>query len=588
MKTLIVEDNSDDRKILRDYLKSRGCEVVEARDGEEGLEMARQHRPTLIISDTLMPKMDGFHLLRCIRKDRDLKSVPFVFYSAVYTGREEIELAASIGADAYIAKPKTPEEFWKELGGILEGCTLKTRVVPEVEPIEEDEEFLRRYGTLVATRLEEKVLEMEKALQLFSQAEKKISLLTAINRVFSETLNCEGEDEVARVCLRVAEELTGSKIGFIGELNEEGFFDTTTLSEAGWEACNVPRAEAEMLLKRMPNRGINRIGLREKRPWIVNDAASHPEAVDKPQGHPEIRTFMGVPMLFLGGAIGMVALANKEPGYTQADVEDMELLSVALVEALNRRRAERKINRLNQDLNDNILRLEAANKELEAFSYSVSHDLRAPLRHITGFVELLYKRDLGALDPKSRHYLDVISESAKRMGVLIDDLLTFSRIGRAEMGKGRIDLDHMVREVVDELMADAEARDVVWKIDPLPEVWGDSPMLRQVIVNLLANALKFTRPKPVARIEIGGSENEQETLIYVRDNGVGFDMRYMDKLFGLFQRLHSGEDFEGTGIGLANVQRIIHRHGGRIWAEGALDQGAVFRFSLPKREDEPT
>ncbi len=583
MKTLIVEDNADDRRVLRYYLEKHGCDVMEASDGEEGLELVKTHRPDLIISDALMPRMDGFQFLRCVKTDENLKSIPFVFYSAVYTGYKEAELAISIGADAFIIKPKEPEEFWDELQRVLEECKIRRQPVHSAELIEEEEEYLRKYSTIVATKLEEKVRELEKALALYGQAEKKISLLTAINRVFSETLACETEEDVARICLKVAEELTGSKIGFIGELNPEGYFDTTTLSEAGWNACEVPRPEAFKLLRNMPNRGINRIGLREDRSWIINDAASHPEAVEKPTGHPSIKTFMGVPLHFLGGTIGMIALANKAPGYTPADVEDMEVLSVAFIEALNRRRAERKISELNQELNRHVQRVETANKELEAFSYSVSHDLRAPLRHITGFVELLNKRDQGLLDEKSRHYLQVISDAARKMGTLIDDLLAFSRMGRAEMKKTRVDFRLLVHEVVSEAKEEAEGRDIVWEISPLPVVEGDLAMLRLVMFNLVANALKFTRPCPRTRIEIGTiTDHPDETLFYVRDNGVGFDMKYAEKLFGLFQRLHATEEFEGTGIGLANVQRIIHRHGGRTWAEGAVGGGATFWFSLPK------
>ena len=228
--------------------------------------------------------------------------------------------------------------------------------------------------------------------------------------------------------------------------------------------------------------------------------------------------------------------------------------------------------------------IETANKELEAFSYSVSHDLRAPLRHITGFVELLNKRDLASLDEKSRHYLEVISTASRQMGVLIDDLLSFSRMGRAEMMKTRVDFGTLVEEVVDALQDEAKGREIAWEIAPLPVVEGDAAMLRQVMFNLIANALKFTRSRSQARIEIGAViDQPDETIFYVRDNGVGFDMKYADKLFGLFQRLHSSDEFEGTGVGLANVQRIIRRHEGRIWAEGAVDGGAVFWFSLPKK-----
>jgi signal transduction histidine kinase len=411
----------------------------------------------------------------------------------------------------------------------------------------------------------------------------QITLLKAMIRVFRETIPCRTEDEVARVCLRVAEDLTGSSYGFIGELNREGLFDTTMISEAGWGACGVPRPEAEILLRSMPNRGFIRTGLKEGRSWIINAPDSHPESVGRPDGHPVIGSFMGIPMRFMGGITGMIGLAKMEGGYDLRDQEQMEALSTAFVETLNRRRAERKVEELNEELQQNLLKAENANRELEAFSYSVSHDLRAPLRHITGFVELLNKRDLAALDEKSRHYLQVISDAALRMGALIDDLLAFSRISRTEMMRSEVDLDLLVRDVVNELMEDEKGRHVSWEISPLPRIEGDSSLIRLAMFNLLSNALKFTRPRPLARIEVGANtDNPDETLFYVRDNGVGFDVKYLDKLFGLFQRLHSSEEFEGTGIGLANVKRIINRHGGRIWAESAAGEGAVFHFSLPK------
>jgi len=207
------------------------------------------------------------------------------------------------------------------------------------------------------------------------------------------------------------------------------------------------------------------------------------------------------------------------------------------------------------------------------------------LRHVTGFVELLLKRDHGGLDEKSLHYLQTISESAVKMGALIDDLLTFSRMGRVEMMTTIVDIDALVREVVAEQSSSVVGRDLVWEIGPLPQVEGDAPMLRLVLVNLITNALKFTRDQPQAVIAIGAvSRQPGEIELYVRDNGVGFDMRYLDKLFGLFQRLHDAGDFEGTGVGLANVRRIIRRHGGRVWAEAKVGAGATFWFSLPQKE----
>jgi signal transduction histidine kinase len=428
--------------------------------------------------------------------------------------------------------------------------------------------------------------ELVEHVETDEQIRRQISLLKAIIRIFREGINCETEEEMAQICLEVAEELTGSRYGFIGELNPQGLFDTTTLSKAGWDACKVPGDNALALLRNMPNRGINRIGLREHKSWIINDPASNAETVEKPSGHPPLTSFLGVPLRYVEGITGMIALASKESGYTPADQQDIEALSVAFVESLNRRRAEKKINELNAELNRHLQEIETANKELEAFSYSVSHDLRAPLRHITGFVELLNKRDLASLDEKSRHYLEVISTAARQMGVLIDDLLSFSRMGRAELMKTRVDIGTLVKDVVASLQEEAKGREIAWEIAPLPVMVGDAAMLRQVMVNLIANALKFTRSRTLARIEIGAVfDHPDETLFYVRDNGVGFDMKYVDKLFGLFQRLHSSDEFEGTGVGLANVQRIIRRHGGRIWAEGKVDGGAVFWFSLPNTKE---
>ncbi|MDQ8202156.1 YfiR/HmsC family protein [Pelagicoccus sp. SDUM812003] len=246
-----------------------------------------------------------------------------------------------------------------------------------------------------------------------------------------------------------------------------------------------------------------------------------------------------------------------------------------------RKRAEEQIKRLNRDLQERAVALESANKDLEGFSYSVSHDLRAPLRHIDGFMEMLQERNAGSLDEKSIHYMVTIRDSAKRMGLLIDDLLAFSRTGRQALSKRRIDLKAKIESIVRAFEQETSGRTVEWKILDLPEVSADSTLMQAVLENLVGNAIKFTRSREVAKIEIGGYENSGEKVVFVRDNGVGFDMEYVDKLFGVFQRLHQADEFEGTGIGLANVHRIISRHGGRVWAEGGLDRGATFYFSLP-------
>jgi light-regulated signal transduction histidine kinase (bacteriophytochrome) len=251
-----------------------------------------------------------------------------------------------------------------------------------------------------------------------------------------------------------------------------------------------------------------------------------------------------------------------------------------------RAQREEEIRRLNRELQKRATDLEASNKELESFAYSVSHDLRAPLRHVAAYSELLQKQASSSLDDKSRRYVQTILESAKRMGNLIDDLLAFSRLGRAEAKMRAVDLQQVVKEAIAEVSRDTRDRDIAWKIGALPACHGDSSMLKLVVVNLVSNAVKFTRMRTRAEIEIGCVDKDNDELeVFVRDNGAGFDMQYANKLFGVFQRLHLAEQFEGTGIGLATVQRITHRHGGQVRAEGAVDQGATFYFSLPKAHD---
>jgi PAS domain S-box-containing protein len=249
--------------------------------------------------------------------------------------------------------------------------------------------------------------------------------------------------------------------------------------------------------------------------------------------------------------------------------------------------AEEKIRQHNAELEQRVAErtaeLYAANQESQAFNYSVSHDLRTPLRHVLGFVELLQKDAGPSLSGNRLLHLKAISDAASRMNTMIEDLLSFSRLGKAELQKRELDLNQLTHETIGDFQRDTIERKIEWKIHPLPVVWADKSLLRLVLVNLLANAVKFTGRRDHPRIEVGCASNgEDPTVIYVRDNGAGFDPRYTGKLFGVFHRLHSPDEFEGTGIGLANVQRIVQRHGGRAWAEGAVGKGATFYFSIPR------
>jgi two-component system sensor histidine kinase/response regulator len=290
-----------------------------------------------------------------------------------------------------------------------------------------------------------------------------------------------------------------------------------------------------------------------------------------------------VPIIFLTGYGPAMSQAMR--GYTAGAVDylfkpvEPEILKAKVFVFVDLQRKTEEVKKRQEQL-------EKANRELEAFSYSVSHDLRTPLRHIEGFAQLLSNRVSSVLDEMSLRYLKVISESAERMGRLIDDLLEFSRMTRAVITLSRVNLDQLFRETITELSQALPGRMIDWEIDPLPEVTADRAMLHQVVVNYLTNAIKYTRKRERAAIHIGSISSEKEAIVFVRDNGVGFDMKFRDRLFCVFQRLHGSKDFEGTGIGLATVRRIIERYGGRTWAEGKVNEGATFYFSLPHKAPE--
>lgn len=506
------------------------------------------------------------------------------------------------------------------------------------------------------------------------------AILEGIGLVFKAALTCETEEKLGETCLAVAEELTGSKFGFIDELNQEGKLDTIAISYLGWEVCKIPGTKALVMPKNLHLHGIYSACLREGRPEIVNDPANHPGRIGIPDGHPPITAFLGVPLKRGGDLIGLIGLGNKAGGFTDADREAVEALAPAMVEALMRRRAEEEVKRLAsfpqmnpapvlevdlsgaitfynraaleaveplgaeadlgalipEDLDEiaaaikekqekffyrevkikgrvfsqniffaesfKVLRiysmditrrhqaeerlqrtladLERSNQELEQFAYISSHDLQEPLRKIANFSDMLVHLYQGRLDEQAERYFGYITDGAKRMQALINDLLSYSRVGRAEMPLVPASLEEILTGTIGDLQTLIQESGAEISHDPLPALVVNPHQMGRLLQNLIANGIKF-RDRKTPRIHLSARQEAREWVIAIRDNGIGFDAQYAENIFKVFKRLHAKEKYPGTGIGLAICQKIVERHGGRIWAESEPGQGATFYFTIP-------
>jgi signal transduction histidine kinase len=426
MKVLIVDDSPTNLKLLRRVLESENIQVVEASDGVKALVALDREKVDAIISDILMPGMDGYRLCYEVRKNERLQSLPFVFYTATYTSPSDAKLCYDLGGDKYLQKPASAKAILKTLE---EAASNSRRSPANRAELPSETDVMKEYSERLVSKLETKNVELAQAKDHLEE----------INR-----------------------ELT------------------------------------------------------------------------------------------------------------------------ARTEELERARAE--LQEINRDLDNRVRQrtreLQAANLELEAFSYSVSHDLRAPLRHIGSYASLILQDDAAQLSQSGLRQLGLIEKSVERMGAMIEALLELTKVTRNKIHRFPVDLSSLARESFAELQEGATGRSVQADIAPGLIANGDYRLLRVVLINLLGNALKFTSKRPDARIEFGRLGEDADSPYFVRDNGAGFDMAYADKLFGAFQRLHSQIEFQGTGIGLATVQRIIHRHNGKTWAEGVEGSGATFYFTL--------
>jgi PAS domain S-box-containing protein len=412
------------------------------------------------------------------------------------------------------------------------------------------------------------------ALAKFKAEEEIINhdnLLDSINQIFQESLAYDTETEVIEKCLEVAEELTESEFGFFGEVNENGRLDDRALSPPAWDVCETPNAHE--LLKDMEIRSYWGRTIIEEKSQVVNQPDQDPDRRGLPEGHPIITSFLGVPLKEGKKTIGMIALANKKSGYTEEDKSNVETISAAFVEVLMRKRAEIKIK-------ENLKDLAQSNKELEQFAYITSHDLREPLRMITSFLQLLERRYKDNLDQDANDFIGYAVNGAKRLDAMTNDLLKYSKISSEKREIKPVNYEHVLEEALINLKVPIEENKAVITHDPLPTINGDEELKVQLFQNLISNSIKY-RSKDTPKIHISATKETNQYLFSIEDNGIGMSSEHLERIFTIFQRLHTHEEYEGTGIGLAIAQKIVHQQGGQIWAESELGKGTTFYFTVP-------
>lgn len=543
---VVIEDSPTFAAEMRASLEAAGYEVATGISGEEGLRLAADLRPDAVVADQILPGIDGPEVIRRLRADAALRRTPCLLLTASENRADELR-ALEAGADAFSQKHAGAPVVLAKLAALLR--TTRETAGAAALP------------SLLAPK---RILAVDDSATFLGE--------------LCDQLRAEGYDVVAAHSGAEALELLGTQ-------PVDGILlDLLMPVMSGQETCR--RIKAEPAWRDIPL--VILTALDESAAMIEGINAGADDYIAKSGDFEILKARLRAQLRRKQFEDENRDIREQLHRREMEAVETQALRELAegratLIATLEQKNAD--LLRTNEELQKAKDAVEFANKELESFSYSVSHDLRSPLRHIDGFTGLLAKADGHLVSDRGRHYLAQISDSARQMGMLIDDLLIFSRMARSEMNIGPVDLQQLVDETIQGLSPETQQRNIRWERNALPVMPGDRSMLRQVFVNLLSNAVKYTRPRDPAVIEIGcQDETAHDVVVFVRDNGVGFDMEFADKLFGIFQRLHRAEDFEGTGIGLANVRRIITRHGGRTWAESKPDSGATLFFSLPKQK----
>jgi PAS domain S-box-containing protein len=556
---LIIDDTPTSLAVMVEFLEAQDLRVLTAQDGQEGLRRAELTRPDIILLDVVMPGLDGFEVARRLRQHPILRDTPIIFMTALTDPQEKIRGFEAGGVD-YVTKPLQIDE-------------VRARVITH----------LRLHAAQRQLLVKNADLEAEMALRAAAtQAveEQRAFLQQVIDMIPHYIFAADASGKLTLANTSLAELCQTSVDELIGTPSIEALGDPDRAERIFHEEREVLATRRDLTIPEelhTDRSGRERVLHILKRPLVGIDGNAD--------------QIVGIAMDITRRRKIEQELEKYRAGLEQqvADrtVELRDLNRVLRAEVEERLRAESEVRMLNIDLEARVAertqQLRAAVEDLEGFSYSVSHDLRAPLRAIDNFSNILLNNHAEGLDEEGKRLFGVVRKNARTMSQLINDMLAFAKAGQRDLVLEEVDIAAVAKDVWHELLGGIIGRQIQLQIATLPRMRADVAAIRVVLSNLLHNAVKFTRYREVAQIEIGGYLGSGAAVCFVKDNGAGFDPQYSHKLYGVFQRLHHTSEFEGTGIGLGVVKRIIDKHGGRVWAEGVPDQGATFYFSLPSR-----
>lgn len=584
IEILIAEDSRTQAQQLNHCLKNCGYTVTVTENGKQALSAAIQRRPDMVITDVVMPEMNGYQLCKEIKSLPALKDVPVILLTSL-SKPQDILQGLECGADSFIRKPYEDRYLLSRVEYILNNQELR-----RTERFQVGVQLHFGGKAHFITAEKQQILDLlistyEDAVEINRELEIK-QLELARERDLLHTLMDNVPDFIyfkdSAGCFTTINRAVAQMLGVPNPEDALGktsfdYFAEEFAKEASADEQQILRTHQPMIgkieefhLQNGSSRWVSttKMVVRNLHGEVVGTFGVSRDITQSKRAEEELKQ----------------AKENLERRVAERTLELAQANQQLQVELVERKRAEEQVNKLNENLERRVAerteQLAAANRELEAFSYSVSHDLQAPLRHINGFAHVLQKDFGPQLGPEAQEHLQLIQEGATKMSEMIEDLLKLARLDRREIALKMTPLSSLVQNVVQGLKPETAGRQIEWHIGSLPSVHCDPGLMQQVFANLLSNAVKYTRHRDLAVIQIDQTMANGQLVMFVRDNGAGFDRKHATQLFGVFQRFHSADEFEGTGVGLATVQRIIHKHGGRVWADAEKEKGATFYFTL--------